>query len=339
MGAAFVGELVGPLALERSRPTGHGFHPQEGLGPRWTAHCCRLWPGRPEWKESFTEWLRLRQKKLPMASDKNCSPNQPQADGGIAAATLALRVRGSDKAISSRVSASEKGPCRPAAPYTSGPSTTPKELIKTTRHTREKTAIIKGVNDSFALGYWGFVMSLITHFNKHISPRADAPRVRTGPPSTPCYFLIRRRFMKPPTTDAHQPTARLAGLLLCALGGRLCALRSVCPPCVPGSLCLDPTFPEPPVCEGVRLRADLRWKSGICPLNHMTPNEPRPGSWASAPPGARASHLCGQLTFNLFQQQDSVCPQTTKSCKNKIRTEMKLTCSSSLSTQPHPRRS
>lgn len=120
-----------------------------------------------------------------MASDKNSSPNQPQADGGIAAATLALRVRGSDKAISSRVSASEKGPLQTPCPYTSVPPTTPKEFIKTTRHTREKTAIIKGVNDSFAQ-YWGFVMSLITHFNKHISPRRA--RVRTGPPSTVCYF-------------------------------------------------------------------------------------------------------------------------------------------------------
>lgn len=51
-----------------------------------------------------------------MASDKNSSPNQPQADGGIAAAALALRVRSSDKAISSRVSASEKGPLQSPCP-------------------------------------------------------------------------------------------------------------------------------------------------------------------------------------------------------------------------------
>ena len=72
--------------------------------------------------------------------------------------------------------------CR--ADYLEG-STPLRVPTKTTRHTREKTAIIKGVNDSFAQ-YWGFVMSLITHFNKHISPRRA--RVRTGPPSTVCYF-------------------------------------------------------------------------------------------------------------------------------------------------------
>lgn len=65
---------------------------------------------------------REQQLELSMASDKNCSPNQPQADGGIAAATLALRVRGSDKAISSRVSASEKGPLQTRCPLHLCPS-------------------------------------------------------------------------------------------------------------------------------------------------------------------------------------------------------------------------
>lgn len=84
----------------------------------------------------------------------------------------------------------------------------------------------------------------------------------------------------------RQPTARLAGLLLCA--GWPAVRPQVCLPTLcarRGSLCLDPTFPEPPVCEGGETQGRSQMEVRICPLNHMTPNEPRPGSGLSSPRG------------------------------------------------------
>lgn len=68
------------------------------------------------------------------------------------------------------------------------------------RHTRENAPIIKGFNDSVGR-YWGFVLSLITRFNKRIS----SPRSPASWAACPSVYVtfIRRRFMKPPITDAQ----------------------------------------------------------------------------------------------------------------------------------------
>lgn len=86
------------------------------------------------------------------------------------------------------------------------------------RHTRENAPIIKGFNDSVGR-YWGFVLSLITRFNKRISsPRSPASWAAC--PSV-CVTFIRRRFMKPPITDAQTNHNCWPGCP--ELGGRQCA--------------------------------------------------------------------------------------------------------------------
>jgi hypothetical protein len=85
------------------------------------------------------------------------------------------------------------------------------------RRTRENTAIIKGFNDSFAR-YWGFVLSLITHFNKRISLRCSRASWAALP--SVCVTFISRRFIE--ATD-HRCTSNPHPRVWCpVLGGQWC---------------------------------------------------------------------------------------------------------------------
>ena len=154
---------------------------------------------------------------LSIASDRNCNANQRQADRpaprllfclpGFVAQTkppapAALGSQLPGKALSR--------PLCPLPPRQMG-------LQRPVRCTRETSAIIKGFNDSFAQ-YWGFVMSLITHFNVHIAlPCVPACRL---PSPLPRATFIRRHFMKPPITDPRPSHCRGSRAWCCALGGR-----------------------------------------------------------------------------------------------------------------------